>query len=154
MQLVATPDTDCYFWFWHPLCLGKHYSISVSHMSVELVQFMSQLLNLVMFTQIFTRAKFAENKRSWQWEEVSFFAEFTSDNKHRALLTELCSFITKTFEDFTFSWHSLPQVAHSKIRMTRVELNVEGFENKKLGVSYVLRWHFTETKVHPTFLCE
>jgi hypothetical protein len=33
-------------------------------MSVELVQFMSQLLNLVMFIQIFTHVKFAENKRS------------------------------------------------------------------------------------------
>jgi aryl-phospho-beta-D-glucosidase BglC (GH1 family) len=53
MQLLATPDTDCYFWFWPPLCSGTHYSISVSHMSVELVQFMSQLLNLVMFIQIF-----------------------------------------------------------------------------------------------------
>ena len=40
-----------------PLCSGTHYCISVSHMSVELVQFMSQVLNLVMF-------KFAENKRS------------------------------------------------------------------------------------------
>ena len=43
---------------------GTHYSISVSHMSVELVQFMSQLLNLVMFIHIFTHVKFAENKRS------------------------------------------------------------------------------------------
>ena len=59
-----------------PLCSGRPYSISVSHMSVELVQFMSQLLNLVMFIQIFTHVKFAENKRSWQWEDVSFFAEF------------------------------------------------------------------------------
>ena len=59
MQLVAT-----------------HYFISVSHISVELVQFMSQLLNLYMFIQIFTRVKFAENKCSWQWEDVSFFAEF------------------------------------------------------------------------------
>ena len=33
-------------------------------MSVELVQFMSQLLNLVMFIQIFTHVKFAENKSS------------------------------------------------------------------------------------------
>jgi hypothetical protein len=47
-----------------PLCSGTHYSISVSHMSVELVQFMSQFLNLVMFIQIFTHVKFAENKRS------------------------------------------------------------------------------------------
>jgi hypothetical protein len=31
-------------------------------MSVELVQLMSQLLNLVMFIQIFTHVKFAENK--------------------------------------------------------------------------------------------
>ena len=51
MQLVATPDTDCYFL--PPICSGTHYSISVSHMSVELVQFMSQLLNLVKFIQIF-----------------------------------------------------------------------------------------------------
>ena len=41
------------------------FSISVSHMSEELVQFMSQLLNLVMFIQIFTHVKFAENKRSF-----------------------------------------------------------------------------------------
>jgi hypothetical protein len=47
-----------------PLCSGTHYSTSVSHMSVELVQFMSQLLNLVMFIQIFTHVKFVENKRS------------------------------------------------------------------------------------------
>ena len=60
-----------YFWFWPPLCWGTHYSISVSHMSVELVQFKSQLLNL-MFIQIFIRVKFAENKCSWQWEYVSF----------------------------------------------------------------------------------
>ena len=40
---------------------GTRYSISVSHMSMELVQFMSQLLNL-MFIQIFTHVKFAENK--------------------------------------------------------------------------------------------
>uniref|UniRef100_A0AAZ3NV80 Tc1-like transposase DDE domain-containing protein n=1 Tax=Oncorhynchus tshawytscha TaxID=74940 RepID=A0AAZ3NV80_ONCTS len=39
--------------FLTPLCSGTHYSISVCHMSVELVQFMSQLLNL-MFIQIFT----------------------------------------------------------------------------------------------------
>ena len=39
-------------------------TISVSHMSVEPVQFMSQLLNLVMFIQIFTHVKVAENKRS------------------------------------------------------------------------------------------
>ena len=69
MQLVATPDTDCYFWFWPPLCSGAHYSIPVSHMSVELLQ----LLNLVM---LFTHVKFAENKCSWQWDDVSFFAEF------------------------------------------------------------------------------
>jgi hypothetical protein len=31
---------------------------------VEFVQFMSQLLNPVMFIQIFTHVKFAENKRS------------------------------------------------------------------------------------------
>ena len=41
MQLVATPDTDCYFWFWPTLCSGTHYSISISHMSVELVQLVS-----------------------------------------------------------------------------------------------------------------
>ena len=41
MQLVATPETDCYFWFWPPSFFfsGTHYSIYVSHMSVELVQF-------------------------------------------------------------------------------------------------------------------
>ena len=37
MQLVATPDTVT-FDFDPP---GTHYSISVSHMSAELVQFMS-----------------------------------------------------------------------------------------------------------------
>ena len=73
MQLVATPDTDCYFWFWPPICSGKHYYISVSHMTVELVQCMSKCLNLVMFIQIFTHVKFVENKRSWQWKDVSFF---------------------------------------------------------------------------------
>ena len=52
MQLVATPDTDCYFF-------SRTHSISVSHMSVELVQFMSQLLNL-MFIQIFKHVKIAE----------------------------------------------------------------------------------------------
>ena len=55
------------------LCSGIHYSIYVRHMSVELVQFMSQLLNLVMFIQIFTHVKFAENKYCWQWKEVYFF---------------------------------------------------------------------------------
>jgi hypothetical protein len=60
IQLVATPDTDWYFWFWPPICSGTHYSIFVSHMFVELVQFMSQLLNLVMFIQIFTHVKFAK----------------------------------------------------------------------------------------------
>ena len=66
--LTVTFDFD-------PLCSGTHHSISVSHMSVELVQFMSQLLNIFMFIQIFTHVKFAENKCSWQWEDVSFFAE-------------------------------------------------------------------------------
>jgi hypothetical protein len=33
------------------------------------------LLNL-MFIQIFTHVKFPENKSSWQWEDVSSFAEF------------------------------------------------------------------------------
>jgi hypothetical protein len=37
---------------------------------------MSQLLNLVMFIQIFTHVKFAENKRRWQREDVPFLAEF------------------------------------------------------------------------------
>ena len=72
MQLVATPSTDCYFWFWPLLCSGTHYSISVSHMYVEFVQFMSQLLNLVMVIQIFTHVKFAENKCSWQWGRFFF----------------------------------------------------------------------------------
>ena len=44
-------------------------------MSVELVQFMSQLLNLVMFIQISTRVKFAENKHSERTFYL-FFAEF------------------------------------------------------------------------------
>jgi hypothetical protein len=38
-----------------PFCSGTHYSIFVGHMSVEHVQFMSQLLNFVRFIQIFTR---------------------------------------------------------------------------------------------------
>ena len=56
MQLVATPDTDLLL-IMTLLCSGTHYSISFSHMSVELVQFVSQLLNLVMFIQIFTHVK-------------------------------------------------------------------------------------------------
>jgi hypothetical protein len=60
-----------------PLCSGTHYPISVSHMSVELVQFMSQFLNLVMFIQIFTHV---ENKCSWQWEDV--FLLLLSLHKH------------------------------------------------------------------------
>ena len=42
MQLVTTPDTDCYFL--SPLCSGTHCSISVSHMSVELVHFVCLIL--------------------------------------------------------------------------------------------------------------
>jgi hypothetical protein len=53
LVLILTPS----------LCSGTHYSIFVSHMSVEHVQFMSELLNL-MFIQIFTHVKLAENKRS------------------------------------------------------------------------------------------
>uniref|UniRef100_A0A673XFP6 Uncharacterized protein n=1 Tax=Salmo trutta TaxID=8032 RepID=A0A673XFP6_SALTR len=60
MILTVTFDFD------PPICSGTHYSISVSHMSVELVQFMSQLLNLVMFIQIFTHVKFSKNSRSRQ----------------------------------------------------------------------------------------
>ena len=60
MQLLATPDTVT-FDFDPPLCSGTHYSISVSHMSVKLVQFMSQLLNLVMFIHIFTHVKLKIN---------------------------------------------------------------------------------------------
>jgi hypothetical protein len=30
MQLVATPDTDCYFWFWPPLCSGTHSILLVT----------------------------------------------------------------------------------------------------------------------------
>ena len=61
MQLVATLDTVT---FDPPSCSGTHYSVSISHMTVELVQFKSQLLNLVLFIQIFTHVKFAENKCS------------------------------------------------------------------------------------------
>ena len=65
-------NTLCSWWphqiltfdFDPPLCSGTHYYIYVSHMSVELVQFMYQLLNVVMVIQIFTHVKFAENKRS------------------------------------------------------------------------------------------
>jgi hypothetical protein len=64
MQLVATPDTVTFDFDNPPLCSGTHYSIYVCHMSVELVQCMSQLLNLVMFIQIFTHVTFAENKCS------------------------------------------------------------------------------------------
>ena len=60
------------------LCSRTHYSISVSRMSMELVQFVFQLLNLVMINQLFTHVKLAENKRIWQWEDVYFFAEFIS----------------------------------------------------------------------------
>ena len=60
MQLVATPDTDCNFWFWPAPFVQGHIIPFVSHMSVELIQFMSQLLNL-MFIQIFTHVKFVEN---------------------------------------------------------------------------------------------
>jgi hypothetical protein len=59
---LQLPDTNWYFLCWPPLCSGTHYSTSVSYMSVELFQFMSQLLNL-MFIQIFTDVKFAENKQ-------------------------------------------------------------------------------------------
>ena len=45
-------------------------------MSVELVQFMSQLLNL-MLLQIFTHVKIAE-KNAVDREDISFYAEFTS----------------------------------------------------------------------------
>lgn len=37
-----------------PLCLRTHYSTSVYQMSVKLVQFMSQLLNIFMFIQMLT----------------------------------------------------------------------------------------------------
>ena len=36
----------------------------IKKITVKTVQFMSQLLNLVMFLQIFTHVKFAENKRN------------------------------------------------------------------------------------------
>ena len=41
-----------------------------------------------MFIQIFTHVKFAENKRSWQWEDLSFFAEFTRQGI--ATTTKIC----------------------------------------------------------------
>ena len=41
-------------------CLWKWFSLS-------------QLLNLVMLIQIFTHVKFAENKCSWQWEDVYLY---------------------------------------------------------------------------------
>ena len=56
MQLVATPDT---FDFYPPLGSGTRYSISVSHMSVELDQFVS-VVESVMFIQIFAHVKFAK----------------------------------------------------------------------------------------------
>jgi transposase len=96
MQLVATPDIDCY------LCSGRHYSIYVSH-PVELVQFMLHLLNLVMFIQIFTHVKFAENKLSWQWEDVYFFAEFISNH-----LYKLTSVPRGACHTFSFCTHSTP----------------------------------------------
>jgi hypothetical protein len=71
--VVATPDTVTFDFDPHPLCSGTHYYIAVSLMSVELVQFMSQLLNLVMSKQIFTHVKFIFTKHSWQREDVSFF---------------------------------------------------------------------------------
>ena len=59
-MLTVTSDFD------PPFVQGHitHYYISLSHMSVELVQLKSQLLNLAMFIQIFTHVKFAENKHS------------------------------------------------------------------------------------------
>lgn len=47
-------------------------------MSVELVQFMSQLLNLVMFIKIFTHVKYAENKHS---ERMFLFLFIYSEGK-------------------------------------------------------------------------
>jgi hypothetical protein len=70
MQLVATSDTDCYFWP-PPLFRDTLFHCCLSHLW-DLFS-LSQLLNLLMFIQIFTHVKFAENKRSWPWEDVSFF---------------------------------------------------------------------------------
>ena len=70
MQLVATPDTDCYFWFWSPLCSGTHYSISVS-----LWNLFSLCLScwiLLCTKHKYLHVKIAENKLSWQWEDLYF----------------------------------------------------------------------------------
>ena len=72
-------------------------------MFVDLVQFMSQLMNLVMVIQIFTHVKFAENKRSWQWEDVSFFAEliFNVRDKIEAMIKKLELFSVSINKDNT-----------------------------------------------------
>ena len=68
MQLVATLDTDCYF----PFVQGHIIPFILVTFS-KLVQFMSQLLNL-MFIQIFTRLlkiNTVDSERTFY-----FFAEF------------------------------------------------------------------------------
>jgi hypothetical protein len=74
MQLMATPDTDCYFW--PPLCSGTHYPFM-------LVTCLWNLFSLCLRSWIllcsykYLHVKFAVNKRSWQREDVNFFAEIT-----------------------------------------------------------------------------
>ena len=83
MQLVATPDTDCYFWFWPPFVQG-HIIQFLLVTCLWNVFSLSHLLNL-MFIQIFTYVKFAENKHSWQWEDIYFFAELLTEKLHKKL---------------------------------------------------------------------
>ena len=77
MQLVATPDTDCYFWFWPPFVQGHIIQFL-------LVQCLRNLFSLCLSCWIlfcsykYLHVKFAENKHSWQWEDVSFLAEFST----------------------------------------------------------------------------
>ena len=59
-----------------------------------------------MFKQIYKRVKFAENKRSWQWEDVSILAEFI----HSDFLTvKLGSFgkVTYAIQYFPMLWQPI-----------------------------------------------
>ena len=60
MQLVATTDIDCYFDFDAPFVQGHIIPFLLVTCLWNL--FISQLLILVMFIQIFKHVKFAENK--------------------------------------------------------------------------------------------
>jgi hypothetical protein len=72
MQLVATPETDSSFLILNSPPVQVHI-IPFMLVTCRWNLFSLCLLNFVMFIQIFTHVKFAENKCSWQWEEVPFF---------------------------------------------------------------------------------